>query len=60
MQVHQPIQKKEQKTLQELKHREDIVITNADKVGAVVILEVKNYIKESERHLNDTEHNRHL
>ena len=54
------LSKKEQKALEELKHREDIVITNADKVGAVVILDVKDYIKESERQLNDTEYYRHL
>ena len=30
------------------KYREDIVKTNADQGGAVVILDLKHYIKESE------------
>ena len=42
------LSEKEQKALEELKHREDIVITNADKGGTVVIFDVKDYIKESE------------
>ena len=37
--------KKKQKALEELKHREDIVITKADKGGALVILDVKDCIK---------------
>ena len=49
MQVHHPIQK-EPKAFEELKHRDDIVKTNAD----------KGYIKESERQLNDTKHYRNL
>ena len=55
IQVHQ-LSKKSQKALKELKHREAIVVTNADKGGALVILDVKDYIKESERQLNNTEH----
>ena len=39
--------KKEQKTLEELKQREDIVLTKADKGRSVVILDVKYYITES-------------
>ena len=54
------LSKKEQNALKELKCREDVVITDADKGGAVVILDVKDYIKESERKLNDDEHYRHL
>ena len=45
---------KEQKALQELKHRDDIVITDADKGGAVVILDVEDYIKEAERQLDNS------
>ena len=37
--------------MQELQSRNDIVITDADKGGAVVILDVKDYIKEAERQL---------
>ena len=40
------LSKREQKALEELKVRDDIVITNADKVDAVVILDVKDYVKE--------------
>ena len=42
------LSKKEQQTLQEeLKLREDIVIKNACKIGRVVILYVKDYIKDN-------------
>ena len=43
------LSKKEQKALEEIKYRENIVITNVERGGAVVILDVKDYIKESER-----------
>ena len=59
MPVHHPIQK-EQTGLEELKHTEDIVIANTDKGGAVVILDVKDSIKEFQKQLNYTEHYRHL
>ena len=39
---------------------EDIVITKADKGGAEVIVGVKEYIKEAERQLNNTENYRKL
>ena len=51
--------KKQQKALKELKHREDIVITNAVKEGAVIV-DVKDYIKESERQINNSEQYKHL
>ena len=41
--------------MKELSEREDIIITKADKGGAVVIVDVKDYIKEAERQLNNTE-----
>ena len=41
--------------MKELSEREDIIITEADKGGAVVIVDVKDYIKEAERQLNNTE-----
>ena len=45
----------EQKALEELIVWDDIVITNTDKGGAVVILDVKDYEKEYEMQLNKTE-----
>lgn len=50
------MRKKEQKSLEKLKQREDIFITNTDKGGVVFILDVNDSIKESERRLNDTKH----
>ena len=43
-----------------LKHREDIVKTNAEKGGAVVLLHVKSYIKKSEIQLKNSEHYRYF
>ena len=45
---------KEKEALESLKHRADIIITRADKGGAVVIMDTETYIKEAERQLNDT------
>ena len=45
---------KEQKALQELLSRDDIVITEVDKGGAVVIFDVEDYVKEAERQLHNT------
>ena len=42
--------------MDELKHREYIVIKNTAKGDAVVILDVKDYIIESERQLGNTKH----
>ena len=42
-------------SMKELSEREDIIITKASKGGAVVIMDVKDYIKETERQLNNTE-----
>ena len=39
------LSEKEKKALQELQSRDDTVITEADKGGAVVILDVEDYIK---------------
>ena len=41
--------------MQELQSRDDIVIINADKGGAVVILNVEDYVKEAERQLKNKE-----
>ena len=46
---------KEQKALLELQSRDGIVIKEAEKGGAVVILDVEDYIKDAERQLHSTE-----
>ena len=48
------LSKAEQSALQDLKHMEDIIITNADKGGAVVVQDVQAYIQEANRQLGDT------
>ena len=45
--------KGEQKTLEELSKRDDIIITNADKGGAIVIMDIDKYICEAQRTHND-------
>ena len=45
--------KGERKALKELADRDDIIITKADKGGAVVIIDVEDYIKEAEHQLNN-------
>ena len=52
--------KNERTSMKELSERKDIIITKADKGGAVVIVDVKDYIKEAERQLNNTENYRKL
>ena len=47
---------KEIQALKNLKEREDIVITNADKGGAIVISDVKEYVKEANRQLSNKDH----
>ena len=48
----------ERTSMKELSEQEDIIITKADKGGARVIVDVKDYIKEAERQLNNTENYR--
>ena len=43
----------ERKILQELSERDDFVIIKADKGGAVVIVDVQNYIREAESRLKN-------
>ena len=45
--------KGERKALKELAERNDIVIIKADKGGAVVIIDVEDYVKEAEHQLNN-------
>ena len=52
--------KSERTSMKELSEREDIIITKADKVVAAVIVDVKDYIKEAERQLNNAENYRKL
>ena len=52
--------RKRTKSTRRTKSGRNIVITNADKGGAVVILDVKNYEKQCERQLHNTENYKHL
>ena len=45
------LSKRKQKAMEELAKRKDIFITNADKGGAVVILDVEKYIKKANCYL---------
>ena len=45
--------KGEQKALKELSKRDDIIITDFDKEGAIVIMDIDRYITEGRRQLND-------
>ena len=46
--------KQEKLALKELSKRDDVIFCNADKGGAVVIWDVKDYIKEAMKQLHDT------
>ena len=52
--------KSERTSMKELNERDDIIIIKADKGGAVVIVDVKDYIKEAERQLNNTKNYRNF
>ena len=47
------LSKGEQKAMEELAKRKDIIITNADKGSAAVIMDVEKYINEANRQLSD-------
>ena len=49
------LSKKEKDALKTLSKREDIIITKADKGGAVAIIDVHDYVKEANRQLDNTE-----
>ena len=46
--------------MQELQSRNDTVVTDANKRGAVVILDAEDYVKEAERQLNNKENYRKI
>ena len=52
-QPHPNLDKGEREAIKELSKREDIIITNVHKGGAVVFVDTNDYIKEAERQLND-------
>ena len=52
--------KSERTSMKELSERVGIIITKAEKGGAVVIVDVKDYIKQAERHINNTKNYRKL
>ena len=54
-QNHQNLSKGELEALEALKNRDDILISKADKGGAVVIQSTEKYIEEAYRQLNDKE-----
>ena len=51
--LHDNLTKQERIALKNLQERSDIIITKADKGGAVVIWDVKDYIREADRQLQD-------
>ena len=48
--------KGERIAMKELSHHTDIIITKADKEGAVVVMDAKDYINEAHRQLNNKDH----
>lgn len=52
--------KQERKALQDLEKRTDLLFVRADKGGALVIWDVKDYIIEARRQLNDQDHYQQL
>ena len=47
------LSQKEIEALEILRNRTDIIITRADKGGALVIMDIETYIQEAEKQLND-------
>ena len=50
--IRSNLSKDKKLALKDLSKRDDIIITNADKGGAVVIMNVNGYIREAKRQLN--------
>ena len=51
--IRSNLSKDEKVALKDLSKRDDIIITNASKGGAVVIMNVNDYIREAKRQLNN-------
>ena len=47
------LSKGEQREIEELAKRKDIIINNADKGGVVLIIDVEKYINEANRQLSE-------
>ena len=47
------MRRKETKALHDLKNRDDIIVSKADKGGAVIITDVDDYINEANRQLSN-------
>ena len=54
------LSKGEQKTMEELAKRKDIIITNADKGSAVVITDVEKYNNQANRQLFNKRNNKKI
>ena len=54
------VSKGKQKAIKKLAKRKDIIITNAGKGGAVVIMDAEKYFNEANRHLSDKRSNNSL
>ena len=54
-QPHPNLDNGEGEEIKELSKSEDIIITNTDKRGAIIIVDTTDYIKQGERQLNDKE-----
>ena len=52
--------KKELEAMEELRIRDDLIFTKADKGGALVIMDVKDYVSEANRQLDDEQFYRKL
>ena len=50
------LSKLEQEALEDLQEKDDIVIVNADKGGAVIIMDVTDYTEKAKRQLNNNKH----
>ena len=52
---HKNLSKKEEYAMQNLSKRDDIIITKVDKGGAVVLVDVNDYVEEANRQLGNKE-----